>query len=102
VTWKSLIFRSSRQEHAKGGVQQTRNHYSGQIASQVRQTSALSPYVCLYACRVRDAQQLESAIHKVLKVQKRHVADAEGIEWFEAPPEHVHELVLLVTRKKNA
>lgn len=78
-------------------VGQTRNHYTARIASQVRQTAALSPYLCLYAYRVRDAQQLESAVHKVLKVQGRHVPDAVGIEWFEAEPQHVHQVIMMVT-----
>ena len=77
-------------------VGQTRNHYSARIANQVRQTASMSPHVCVHAYRVRDAQALEAAVHKALKVQGRHVPDAEGIEWFEAPPDHVHRLVLSI------
>lgn len=77
-------------------VGQTRQHYSGRIASQVGSTSAHSPAVCLLAYRTRDAQRLESAIHKALKVQNRHVKDAPGIEWFEIEPDAVHQLIAAI------
>lgn len=77
-------------------VGQTRQHYTQRMASQIGSTSSHSPFVCLLAYRVRDAQQLEAAVHKVLKVQDRHVRDAPGIEWFQITPEALHQLVQVV------
>lgn len=80
-------------------VGQTRQHYSQRISTQVASTASHSPFVCVLAYRVRDAQQLESAIHKALKVQERHVRDAPGIEWFQVTPEALHGLVQAVSGK---
>ncbi|WP_180988642.1 MULTISPECIES: GIY-YIG nuclease family protein [unclassified Variovorax] len=77
-------------------VGQTRQHYTQRMAAQIGSTSSHSPFVCLLAYRVRDAQQLETAVHKVLKVQDRHVRDAPGIEWFQITPEALHQLVQVV------
>jgi hypothetical protein len=80
-------------------VGQTRQHYSRRIAAQIGSTASNSPIICVLAYRVRDAQQLESALHKALKVQDRHVRDAPGIEWFQVTPEALHTLVLAVSGK---
>lgn len=77
-------------------IGQTRQHYAVRIAGQLGRTAAHSPPVCLAAYRVRDAQQVESALHRVLKIQGRHVSDAPGIEWFEIAPEPLHELICMV------
>lgn len=78
-------------------IGQTRQHYSQRIGSQIASTASNSPCICVLAYRVRDAQQLESAIHKALKVQDRHVRDAPGIEWFQVSPEDLHGLVQAVS-----
>lgn len=80
-------------------VGQTRQHYSQRVAAQVASTASHSPFICTLAYRVRDAQQLESAIHKALKVQDRHVRDAPGIEWFQVTPEALHGLIQAVAGK---
>lgn len=80
-------------------VGQTRTHYMQRMAAQIGSTASHSPYVCLLAYRVRDAQRLEAAVHKALKVQDRHVRDAPGIEWFQVPPETLHQLVQAVAGK---
>jgi hypothetical protein len=80
-------------------VGQTRQHYSQRISAQVSLTASNSAVICILAYRVRDAQQLESAIHKALKVQDRHVRDAPGIEWFQVTPEALHLLVQAVSGK---
>jgi hypothetical protein len=67
-------------------VGQTRQHYTQRIAAQIGSTASHSPFVCVLAYHVRDAQQLEAAIHKVLKVQDRHVRDAPGSEWVSGHP----------------
>jgi len=77
-------------------VGQTRQHYTQRMAAQIGSTASHSPFVCLLAYRVRDAQQLEAAVHKALKVQERHVRDAPGIEWFQVTPEALHQLVQTV------
>jgi hypothetical protein len=74
----------------------TRQHYSARIASQAGGTAGHSPVKCLFAYRVVDAQQLEAAVHKVLRVQGRHVKDAPGLEWFEIRPEQAHTLITTV------
>ncbi|MBN8490986.1 MAG: GIY-YIG nuclease family protein [Burkholderiales bacterium] len=80
-------------------VGQTRLHYSQRIGTQVASTASNSPFVCTTAYRTRDAQQLEAAIHKALKLQDRHVRDAPGIEWFQVTPEALHTLVQAMTGK---
>jgi hypothetical protein len=77
-------------------IGQTRQHYTARIASQIGSTSAHSRTVCLLAYQVRDAQQLEAAVHKALKVQDLHVKDAPGIEWFEVTPEEAHQLIAAI------
>lgn len=82
-------------------VGQTRQHYSRRISAQVASTASNSPIICVLAYRVRDAQQLEAAVHKALKVQDRHVRDAPGIEWFQVSPEALHRLVQAVSGKSG-
>jgi hypothetical protein len=77
-------------------IGQTRQHYTTRIANQIGSTSAHSPAVCLLAYQVRNAQHLEAAVHKALKVQDRHVKDAPGIEWFEVSPEAAHQLIVAI------
>jgi len=83
-------------------VGQTRHHYSQRIAAQVRPTAMHSPFVCVLAYRVRDAQRLEAAVHKALQVQDRHVRDAPGSEWFQVTPEALHKLVQVVADRSAA
>lgn len=80
-------------------VGQTRQHYSLRIRAQVSLTASNSAVICVLAYRVRDAQQLESAVHKALKVQDRHVRDAPGIEWFQVTPDALHELIWAISGK---
>lgn len=71
----------------------SRGHYSARIAQQAGSTAAGTKLICLYAYRVTNARQAESAVHHALKLQGRHIKDAPGIEWFEVRPEAAHELV---------
>jgi hypothetical protein len=80
-------------------IGQTRQHYGQRISAQLGSTASHSPVICVLAYRVRDSQQLESAIHKALKVQDRHVRDAPGIEWFQVTPDGLHGLVQAVSGK---
>lgn len=71
----------------------TRQHYSSRVAAQFRGTASNSSPVVLFAYRTSDGQALESAIHRALHFQGRHVKDAPGVEWFEIEPESFRELV---------
>ena len=39
-----------------------------------------------------DSAQMETALHAILKLQKKHIESAPGTEWFMTSPEEIEKL----------
>lgn len=61
------------------------------VLSQVKTSYPELPHIALII-RCSDSQNLEKAIHHILKVRGRWIEEAPGIEWFNTNPEEIERI----------
>ena len=45
-------------------------------------------------------EELEAALHAILKLRGRHVTEASGVEWFKTNPDEVQKIYYFLTALK--